>query len=115
MDRLEGDLDSLNREIEKLESEIQNAEKEAEGNIEPLNKELAQIREDKRNFASKNDFESVENCRRRENNLKFKISAQWNRCSLLKEELSKMKKQRGDLESQIKLERDKIRRNDERS
>ena len=113
MDRLEGDLDSLNREIEKLESEIQNAEKEAEGNIEPLNKELAQIREDKRNFASKNDFESVENCRRRENNLKFKISAQWNRCSLLKEELSKMKKKRGDLESQIKLERDKIRRNDE--
>ena len=29
MDRLEGDLDSLNREIEKLESEIQNGEKEA--------------------------------------------------------------------------------------
>ena len=55
----------------------------------------------------------MENCRRRENNLKFKISAQWNRCSLLKEELSKMKKQRGDLESQIKLERDKIKRNDE--
>ena len=97
MDKLEGELDILTRKIESLEGEIKKENKKAEGNIIPLNEELAQIREDKRNFASKNDFESVENCRRRENNLKFRISAQWNRCSLLKEELTRLKKEKTDL------------------
>ena len=113
MDKLEGELDILTRKIESLEGEIKKENKKAEGNIIPLNEELAQIRENKRNFASKNDFESVNNCRRRENNLKFRISAQWNRCSLLKEELTRLKKEKTDLESQIKLEKDRIKRNEE--
>ena len=56
MDKLEGELDILTRKIESLEGEIKKENKKAEGNIIPLNEELAQIREDKRNFASKNDF-----------------------------------------------------------
>lgn len=107
---LKQDLNCLNNEIQKLESEIKAAEDEAERNIKPLKEELAQVKEDKRNFASKNDFDSVQICRRRENNIKFKIDAQWNRYVLLKENLSKLTKQKRDLEGKIKLEEDKIKR-----
>lgn len=110
---LKQDLDNVNAEIRKLESEIRMAQTEAENNIKPLKEELVQLKEDKRNFASKNDFESVQNCRRRENNLKFKIDAQWNRYSLLKENLSKLKKQKTTLESKIKLEEDKVKRSNQ--
>ena len=113
MDILKQDLDNLNKKIQNLESEIQKAETEAENNIKPLKEELLQVKQDKRNFASKNDFESVQNCRRRENNLKFKIDAQWNKYSILQNEISKLNKQKQDLESQIKLEEDKIKRNNE--
>lgn len=110
MDMLKQDLNSLNDEIQKLEYEIKAAEGEAERNIKPLKEELTQVKEDKRNFASKNDFDSVQICRSRENNLKFKICAQWNRYALLKENLSKLTKQKRDLEGKIKLEEDKIKR-----
>lgn len=110
---LKQDLDNVNAEIRKLESEIRMAQTEAENNIKPLKEELVQLKEDKRNFASKNDFESVQNCRRRENNLKFKIDAQWNRYSLLKEDLSKLKKQKTNLETKIKLEEDKVKRSNQ--
>ena len=76
-----------------------------------MKEELVQLKEDKRNFASKNDFESVQNCRRRESNIKFKIEAQWNWYLILKDQLSKFFKQKYDLEVKIKLEEDKIERN----
>ena len=44
MDKLEGELDILTRKIESLEGEIEKENKKAEGNIIPLNEELAQIR-----------------------------------------------------------------------
>lgn len=113
MDSLKHDLDNLNEDIKNLESEIAKAESEAQNNVKPLEDKLQQLKEDKRIFASKNDFESVQNCRRREDNIKFRISAQWNRYSLLKEELSKLNNQRKDLETKIKLEEDKIKRNNE--
>ena len=113
MDRLKTDLDDLNIKINNLESEIQMAEKEAQNNIAPLAEELKQLKHDKRIYASKNDLDSVENCRRRESNLKFRIDAEWNRYSILKNDLTILKKQKHDLEAKIKLEEDKIRRNNE--
>lgn len=113
MDKLKQDLDDLNNSIRELENQIENARSEAESNIEPLNAELSQIREDKRKFAAQNDFDSVQSCRRREENLKFKITAQWNHCSILKNDLTKLKNQKTDLENRIQLEKDKIRRNEE--
>ena len=113
METLKQDLEDLNNKITGLESEIRSAESEAEDNIKPLKEDLAQLKEDKRNFASKNDFDSVQMCRRREDNLKFKIDAQWYRYSILKNQLSQLKKQRRNLESKIKLEEDKIKRNNE--
>ena len=103
MDSLKHDLDNLNSDIKDLESEIKKAEAEAQNNVRPLEDELLQLKEDKRIYASKNDFESVQNCRRREDNIKFRISAQWNRYTLLKEELSKLNNQRKDLETKITL------------
>lgn len=108
---LKQDLDNVNAEIQKLESEIRMAQTEAENNIKPLKEEFVQLKEDKRNFASKNDFESVQNCRRCESNIKFKIEAQWNWYLILKDQLSKLFKQKYDLEVKIKLEEDKIKRN----
>ena len=75
MDNLKHDLDNLNADIKDLKSEIEKAESEAQNNVKPLQDELLQIKEDKRIFASKNDFESVQNCRMREDNIKFNISA----------------------------------------
>lgn len=49
----------------------------------------------------------------REENLKFKINAQWNQYLMLKNELTKLNKQKFDLENQIKLEEDKIKRKNE--
>lgn len=113
MDQLKQDLNILNSSIQEFENQIQEAKKEAENNINPLNIELTQVKQDKRRYATKSDFESVQNCRRKENNLKFKIDAQWNKYSLLKDELFKLSKQKTELEKQIKLEEDKIKRNNE--
>lgn len=112
MDELKSDLDNLNVEIENLKSEIRIAQMQAEYNIKPLNQQLLKLKEDKRNFASKNDFESVQNCRRKESNLKFKINAQWSRHSMLKDELFRLNKTKTELEKKIKLENDKIKRNE---
>lgn len=111
MDNLKRDLDELNKSIMDLEIQIDEAEAEAQNNIGPLNAELEQVRADKRSFASKNDFESVQDCNRRESNLKFRIDAQWNKCSVLKDNLFKLKRERKILEDKIKLEKDKIKRN----
>ena len=113
MESLVKSLDELNGKISDLEGRIKQATEEAENNIKPLNEELARLRQEKKDFASKNDFESVQDCRRRENNLKFKISAQWNRSSILKDELSQLKRQRRELEDEIRLEKDRIKRNEE--
>ncbi len=113
MDKLKQELNDLNNSIRELENRIQEAKEEAEDNIKPLKIELDQVKQDKRNYASKNDFESVQNCRRKESNLKFKIDAQWNKYSLLKGDLFKLNQQKTDLEKQIKLEEDKIKRNNE--
>lgn len=113
MEELKQDLDDLNNSIRELESQIEITEREAENNIKPLKKKLTQIRRDKTQFAVKSDFDSVQACIRKENNLKFKINAQWNECSLLKEELFRLNKEKQTLEKQIKLEEDKIKRNNE--
>lgn len=110
MDKL---LKDLNNAIRNLENQIKQEKLDAENNIKPLNIELSQIKEDKRKYASKSDLESVQNCRRKEENLKFKINAQWNKYLLLKNDLIKLNKQKEDLEKQIKLEKDKIKRNNE--
>ena len=113
MDKLKQELKSLNDSITELESQIEQEKVKAQNNIRPLNEELTQLRDDKRDFALKKDFDSVQVCRRRESNIKFKINAQWNRHSMLKNDLSSLSKKRRDLEYQIKLEEDKIKRNDE--
>lgn len=113
MDKLNEDLDILNNSIQELENQIQKAKLEAESNIIPLDDELTQIRQDKIKYASKRDFESVQTCRRKEENLKFKINAQWNKYSLLKNDLIKLNNEKRDLEKQIKLEEDKIKRNNQ--
>lgn len=113
MDKLKQDLENLNKFILKLENQILEAKSEAENNIMPLNAELTQVKQDKTKYAAKSDFESVQSCRRKEENLKFKIKAQWNKYSLLKSDLVKLNKRKLDLEKQIKLENDKIRRNNQ--
>ena len=113
MEKLKQNLNDLNNSISELESQIREAKIEAEVNVKQLTNELSQVRQDKKEFAIKNDFDSVQNCRRRENNLKFKIDAQWNNYSLLNSELSKLNKEKIALEKQIKLEEDKIKRNNE--
>lgn len=113
MENLKQDLDNLNKAISKLEIQIEEAKIEAERNIEPLENELAKVRRDKRDYGAKSDFESVQQCRSRENNLKFRIDAQWNRYFMLKNDLTKLKHDKNDIESRIKLEEDKIRRKDE--
>lgn len=113
MDKLKQDLNNLNKHIIELENQIEQAKIEAENNIKPLNLELTKIKEEKRQYASKNDFDSVQDCIRKENNLKFKINAQWNKCSILKNDLFKLNNQKIDLEKQIKLEEDKIERNNQ--
>lgn len=113
MDKLKQELNDLNNSILELESQIQIEKIEAENNIKQLNVELTQIKEDKRQYALKNDFDSVETCRRKENNLKFKIDSHWNNYSLLKNELFKLNKQKTELEKQIKLKEDQIKRNNE--
>ena len=111
MDNLENDLNELNIEISELEKQISEAEKRAEDNVEPLRQELSQVKRDKTLYASKNDFDSVSDCIRREENLKFKINAQWNEASQLKDDLFKLNSRKKDREYKLQLERDKIRRN----
>ncbi|MDO5859862.1 hypothetical protein [Methanobrevibacter sp.] len=113
MDKLQKDLDDLNSSIRDLESQIEKEKEIAEESIKQLNAQLSQIRQDKRSYAAKNDFESVQNCRRKEENLKFKITSKWNRHSILKNDLIKLKRKKDNLDYQIKLEKDKIKRNDE--
>lgn len=113
MDKLKQDLKELNDSIKELEKRISEAESEAENSVKPLKMQLSKIKQEKRQYASKNDFDSVQECIRKENNLKFKISSQWNRYSFLKEDLYKLNKKRHVLESQIKLEEDKIRKTEE--
>lgn len=113
MDKLKQKLAKLNEDIEDLENKIYNAKIEAENNVNPLKLELTEVKKDKSKFASKNDFESVQNCIRNENNLKFKINAQWNKYSLLKEDLTKLNNKKIELEKQIKLKQDKIKRKEE--
>ena len=113
MEKLKEDLNNLNDEIKELKKQIQKEKTEAENNIKPLKSQLIQLKEDKRRYALKNDFDSVQSCRRKEDNLKFKISAQWNKHSLLKEELIKLNQKKVILEKEIKLEEDKIRRMNE--
>ena len=110
MDKLKQNLDDLKDLISDLESQIIESKIEAEDNVKPLKLELSQVRQDKKDFAMKNDFDSVQNSRRREDNLKFKIDAQWNKYFMLKNELSKLNKQKMDLEYQIKLEEDRLKR-----
>ncbi len=113
MEKLKRELDELNESIRELENEIENARIEAECNIGPLTIELEQIREDKRKFASKNDFDSIQSCRRREKNLKFKINAQWNHYSILKNDLVKLKNEKSELEERIQLKKDRLKRKEE--
>ena len=113
MDKLKSELDELNRDICNLEKKIAKEKAEAERNAEPLKEELSRVRQDKRRFGQKNDFESVHSCNRKEENLKFKIAAQWNLHSMLKGDLARLKRQKEDLENRIKLESDRIRRNEE--
>lgn len=113
MDELKQDLDKLNNSIRELENQIETAKTEAENNIKPLKEELIQVKQDKTRFAAKNDSDSVQNCIRKENNLKFKINAQWNECSILNDELFKLNREKQELERQIKLEEDKIKRKNE--
>ena len=113
MEELKQDLNDLNNSIRELENRIETAKTKAENNIRPLKEELAQAKQDKTRFAAKNDSDSVQNCIRKENNLKFKINAQWNECSILNDELFKLNQKKQELERQIKLEEDKIKRNNE--
>ena len=110
MNGLKMELDELEKSIKDLEIQIKQAEIEAENNIRPLELELASVRKNKRKYALKGDFDSVQSCIRRENNLKFKISAQWNKYSILKEDLSRLKSERNDLKNQIKLKKDQTKR-----
>ncbi|MBE6500429.1 MAG: hypothetical protein E7Z80_07810 [Methanobrevibacter thaueri] len=113
MDDLKKNLDILNDEIKRLSLQIENEKIIAENNIKPLTCELNQVKEDKRKFALKNDFDSIQSCRRREENLKFKINAYWNNYSILKNDLVKLNNQKTALEYEIKLEEDRVRRNNE--
>ena len=105
MDMLKHKLDEVNESIRDLEEKIQRARLDAENNIAPLNVELAKIKEDKRNFAYKNDSESVHDCIRKEENLKFKINAQWNEHSMLKMSWQSLKDKRLSLNPESSLRR----------
>lgn len=109
MEKLKHDLNQLNDSIKELENQISEAEREAENNIKPLNMQLSQLKKDKRQYASKNDFDSVQQCIRKENNFKFKITAQWNKHSLLKEDLVKLNKKKRILEDHINLKRIRLK------
>lgn len=74
-------MDNWEKDLNELNIEISDLEKRAEDNVEQLKMELSQFKRDKTIYASKNDFDSVSDCIRREENLKFKISAQWNEAS----------------------------------
>ena len=131
MDKLKQELDDLNKSISDLENQIEEAKIEAENNIKPLNDELSKVKPDKEEFVLKNDFDSFQVCKRKENYLKFKIDEQWNKYVILTDELYKLKtekyylekqitdleldleKQKLDLEKQKKLEEEKIKRIDE--
>lgn len=113
MDQLKQDLNNLNDSIRDLENKIEKERLAAEDNIKPLNDELIQIKKDKTVYAAKGDIDSVQSCRRREENLKFKINAQWNNYFTLKNDLTKLNKQKLELENQIKLEEDKLKRKKE--
>ena len=104
MENLNGDLNDLNERIDELEIQIANAKSEAEENIMPLEAELKQVKQDKSRYGAKNDFDCVQECRRKEENLKFKISSQWNRYSILKNTLAelKSKKQIWKIKSSLK-------------
>lgn len=110
MNRMEEELSMLNNEIGDLESQISDAERRAEANIQPLKDELAEVKRDKTLYASKNDSDMVSECIRKEDNLKFKISSQWNESLHLKDELTQLKKQKKNLEYEISLEKDKQKR-----
>ena len=107
------DLQNLNNHILDIENQIEQAKIEAKINIKPLNEKLSQLKEDKRKYAMKNDFSSVQTLNNREKNIKFKINAQWNKYSLLKEDLTKLNKQKQALEDEIQLKKDYIKRNNE--
>lgn len=113
MEELMKNLNDLNGEIRDLEIQIEKAKEKAEGNVQPLNDELNQVRRDKSRFAAKNDFDSIQDCRRKEENLKFKINAQWNEYALLKSRLTELNREKTDLEYEIQLERDRIKRDEE--
>lgn len=110
MNELKINLKNLNNSILELEGDIEDARRQAQANVDPLVLKLSKVKEDKRIYASRNDFESVQEGIRKENNLKFRIDAQWNQYSILKNELTKLLRKKEDLESQIKLEEDKIKR-----
>lgn len=110
---LKNQLNKLNEEINLLENNIEKAKIEAEENIKLINTQILEIKENKRKYALKNDFESVQQSNSKIENLKFKINAQWNKYSLLNEELNNLKKQKNNLLNEIKLKEDKNRRNNQ--
>lgn len=121
MDKLKQELNDLNKSISDLENQIEEAKSEAENNIKPLNDELSKVKQDKEESVLKNDFESFQICKRKENNLKFKIDEQWNKYIILSEELYKLNTEKYYLEKQItglemdfkkqkKLEEERIKR-----
>ena len=110
MEELTKELEEVITKINDLEEEIEIAKAKAHSNIEPLKKELSRLKEVKRRYASKNDPDSVRDCIRKEDNLKFKINAQRNEYLILSDELFKLKTQKEDLEYKIQLEKDKIKR-----
>ena len=110
MEELTKELEEVITKINDLEEEIEIAKAKAHSNIEPLKKELSRLKEVKRRYASKNDPDSVRDCIRKEDNLKFEINAQRNEYLILSDELFKLKTQKEDLEYKIQLEKDKIKR-----
>jgi len=110
MEHLIEELEEVIIKIDNLEEEIEIAKAKAHSNIEPLKNELSRLKEVKRRYASKNDPDSVRDCIRKEDNLKFKINAQRNEYLILTDELFRLNTQKDDLEYKIKLENDKIKR-----
>ena len=113
MEKLIKELETLNENISDIKNQIKQAEIDAENNIKPLKDELDHLKEDKRKYAMKHDFSSVQALNSREKNIKFKINANWNKYSLLKEDLTKLNKQKQSLENEIQLKKDYIKRNNE--
>lgn len=111
MEELKQELEEVIIKINDLEAEIEIAKQKAHSNIEPLKNELSRLKEVKRRYAFKNDPDSVRECIRREDNLKFKINAQRNEYLILTDELFKLNTQKEDLEYKIQLEKDKIKKN----